>query len=77
MIIKRLAPEWYRLDAPGSPYYVDVQKLNDLFWQGSIRERGTNAEVSHTTTFRRLSCVRQAAERLAADLAHSQEEPGD
>jgi hypothetical protein len=58
MIIKRLGPEWYRLDAQSSPYYVGIQKVDDLFWQGSIRDKGSNTEVSHTGTFRRLSDAR-------------------
>jgi hypothetical protein len=48
-----------------------------LFWQGSIKEKGTQAEVDHTLLFRRLADVRQAAELLVADLAHSEGRPGD
>ena len=77
MKIKRLAPEWYRLDVQGSPYYADLQKVNDLFWQASIRAKNTHAEVTHTRAFRWLTDVREAAERSVADLAHSEGRPGD
>jgi hypothetical protein len=52
-------------------------KVNDLFWQGSIKEKGTQAEVDHTLLFRRLADVRQASEQLVAELSHSTEEPDE
>jgi hypothetical protein len=77
MKIKRLAPEWYRLDHPNSSYYADIQKVDYRFWQGSVREKNTNTEVAHTEFFSRLADVRQEAERLVADLAQSEEGPGN
>ena len=62
--IKRLSQEWYRLDHPDSSHYADLQKADALFWQGSIRAKGSNAEVSHTETFRRLTDVREVVEHL-------------
>jgi hypothetical protein len=77
MIIRRLTPEWYRLDSQGSPCYVDIRKVDDWFWQGSIKKKDTHAEVDHTALFRRLADVRQAPEQLVAELIHSTEEPDE
>ena len=71
MIIRRLADHWYRRDAPGSPYYADLRKGPEGSWQGSIRSKDSHSEVTHTVPFRRL------AERVVADLTHSEKRPGD
>jgi hypothetical protein len=77
MIIKRLAPDWYRLNTPGDPYYADLRQGPEGSWQGSIRTKRTNLEVGHTEPFRRLTDARQAAEQLVTNLAHSEPRPGD
>jgi hypothetical protein len=77
VIIRRLADHWYRRDAPGSPYYADLRKGPEGSWQGSIRSKDSHSEVAHTVPFRRLADVREAAERVVADLTHSEKRPGD
>jgi hypothetical protein len=54
---------------------VDIQKVNNFFWQGSIKEKGSNTEMDRTLLFRKLADVRQAAEQLVAELM--QEEPDE